>query len=228
MPGSDRQRNSRLRRQRCRFVWHPSAQIWPQAVACALQQQQHQDTEHNGFEIAVGAQQFRQQRLQLIFQQGQECRSENRAPHITGAAHHSHEQVFDTGVEAERCRTYRALQMRIQPAGDASQQCRQHKDQYFYPSRVDAHCFGHYSTAVERADSAARARVQQVLQTDQRHQQDRPDKIKHLAPRIEIDAKQVKRRDAVQAIVFAEELQVAEQKIQRQRPGDRAERQIVA
>ena len=61
-------------------------------------------------EVAAAAEQLRQEDLQLVLQQRDERRAEERAPDVARAAEHRHEQVFDARVDAERRRVDGALQ----------------------------------------------------------------------------------------------------------------------
>ena len=88
----------------------------PQALGEALQHEQHQEAEDDHLEIAAGAQQLRQQVLQLLLEQRDQGRAEHRAPQVARAADHRHEQVLDADVEVERRRVHEALQVRVEPA----------------------------------------------------------------------------------------------------------------
>ncbi len=118
--------------------------------------------------------------------------------------------------------------MRIQPAGNAGQHRGDDKDDHFHPGGIDAHRLGHHAAAAQCADGAAGPRLQQVLHGDRRQQQHQPDQRIHAAAAIQLQAEYFHRGDAVQAVILAQELQVAEQEKQRQAPGYRAQRQIMA
>ncbi|MNY59453.1 hypothetical protein D3C86_1959070 [compost metagenome] len=100
--------------------------------------------------------------------------------------------------------------MRIEKARHARQDRRDDKDHHFHPRGIDAHRLGHHAAALERADGAARARVQQVLHRQHGQQHHRPDQVEHRAARLQLDAEERQDGDAVDAVVLAQELQVAE------------------
>ena len=62
---------------------------------------------------------IRQIALQDLLQDDDDAGAEHRAPDIAGAADHRDEQIFDAGLRAERRRIGGALEMRIEPAGQA-------------------------------------------------------------------------------------------------------------
>ncbi|MCY1226722.1 hypothetical protein D9M72_389680 [compost metagenome] len=216
------------RRQYRRPRRNQTPQERPDAIARVLQQQYQQHAEDDDLEVAVGAEQLGQHALQHILQDGQDARAQHRAPHMAHAADHGHEQVLDAVVQAKRRRVHRALQVRVQEAGHARQHCRHHEDHHLHPRGVHTHGLGHHAAALERADGAARARVQQVLHRQHGQQHHRPDQVEHRAARLQLDAEERQHRDPVQAVILAQELQVAEQEEQRQAPGNGRQRQVVA
>ena len=213
---------------RRRRRWKQLADERPDAITRVLQQQHQQHAEHDDLEVAVGAQQLRQNALQAVFQDGQQTRAKHRAPHVAHATDHRHEQVFDTVVQAEWRRVHRALQMRIEKARNARQHRRKHEDHHLHPCGVHPHRLGHRAAALERADGAAWARIQQVLHRQHRHDNDGPDQVEHLAAGLQRFAEHVQHRNAVQPVVLAQEFQVAEQEEERQAPRNRRQRQVVA
>ena len=88
--------------------------------------------------------------------------AEHAAPDIAGAADHGDEQIFDAGLGAERRRIDRALEMRIEPAGQPGQHRRIDEHQQLGARRLHAEGLGGDVAAPQRADGAAGARVQQV------------------------------------------------------------------
>ncbi len=199
----------------------------PQAVGGALQHQQHQEAEHHDLEVAAGAQQLGQHVLQLGLQQRDQRGAQHRAPQVARAADHGHEQVFDADVEVERRRVDEALQVRVEPARHRRQQRRQHEQFDALLRRVDAHRLGHHTPALERADGAALARIQQVVHGPDAQQQQHPDEHSQHARRGHVEPEQAERRQAAHPRVAAQRLQVAEDVIQAQTPGDGAQRQVV-
>ncbi|KAG1199383.1 hypothetical protein G6F35_012515 [Rhizopus arrhizus] len=132
------------------------------------QDQQHAENDH--FEVGVGIQQLGQQVLQLVLQHQDDAGTEQGAPDVTRTAHHRHEQVFNAVVQAEGAGADGALHVRVEPARNAGQQCRPDEDHDLVRGRVHAHGFGHACAAFQRADGAARTRVQQIPRGPQRQQ----------------------------------------------------------
>ena len=94
--------------------------------------------------------------------------------------------------------------------------------------RVHAHRLGHHHAALQRADGAALARVEQVQRGEDGGHQEEPDQVEDLATRLQRHAEDLDRRDPGEAGVAAERLGRAEQEVEADAPGDRAERQVVA
>ena len=155
-------------------------------------------------------------------------RADERAPDVADAADHRHEQVLDAHVEVEGRRVHGALEVREQPAGDARQQRREHEHGDLDAEGVDAHRLGHLRAALDRAHRSAGARIEQVGHGERRRQHAGPEQVEEAAAGVELDAEEAERRHAEQAVVLAERLDVAEQVVERQAPGDRRERQVVA
>jgi hypothetical protein len=153
----------------------------PQALAGAVQHQHHQQAEHDHLEVAAGAQQAGQPVLQPLLEHGDDARAHDRAPHVAGAADHRHEEVLDADVHAERGRVHEALHVRVQPARGAGEQRRDHEDHHARARGVHAHRLGHHPPALERADGAALARVEQVVGGEHGHEQEGPDQVVDLA-----------------------------------------------
>ena len=76
--------------------------------------------------------------LQHLLQERDQRRADHGAPDAAGAADHRHEQVLDARGDAERRRIHEALQVRVEPAGDAGQQRRVHEHDDLEPRTVDA------------------------------------------------------------------------------------------
>ena len=200
----------------------------PQPVARALQQGDDQHAEHHDLEVAGRAEQHRQRILQVLLEERDDRRADHRAEHAARAADDRHEQVFDALVDAERRGIDEALQVRVQPARDAGQQRGVDEDDDLEPRAVDAERLGHVEPCLERADRAARTRVEQVAHRPQRREHDDPDQPAHSPLVLELDAGKRQRRDAGEAGVTAEEIEVAEQEEEADPPRDRRQRQEVA
>ena len=105
---------------------------------------------------------MRQIALQNFLQDDDDGRAQHAAPDIAGAADHGDEEIFDAGLRAERRRVGGALEMRIEPAGEAGQHRGIDEHQKLGARRMDAEGFGGDMAAPQRADRAAGAGVQQV------------------------------------------------------------------
>ncbi len=205
----------------------PARQPGPQPLARPMQHEDHQQSEADHLEVAGGAEQLRQQILQPLLEHGDHRGAEQRAPDVGGAADHRHEQVFDADVQAEGRRIDEALEVGVKPAGKAGEQGGDQEDDHLGAAGVDAHRLGHQRTALECADRAAGTRVEQVAGQPHRGEQHHPDQVVEMAAVAQLETAEAQWRYAADAGMAAEELEVAEQEIQRDAPGDRAERQIV-
>ena len=152
----------------------PAADEAPQPVGHDLQHHHQHDAEDDGLEVAAGAQQLGQQHLQLVFGQPHHGRAEEGAPHMAHAAQHRHEQVLDALVDGKGRGADAALEVREQPARDGRQHRGQHEGGELVAEGGDAHGLGHRGAALQRADRAAGARIQQVDHGQRGQQRDRP------------------------------------------------------
>ena len=171
---------------------------------------------------------MRQPVLQHLLHQRDQRRADHRAPHAAGAADDRHEQVFDALVAAERRRIHEALQVRVQPAGNAREQRRVDEDDDLEPRAVDAEGLGHLELPAQRADRAARPRIEQIGGRPQRGERDAPDQEVVVALVLAARTRTDERRDAGEPGVAAQKFEVAEQEVKAHAPGDRRQRQIVA
>ena len=118
------------------------------------------------------------------------------APHtLPGAADDRHEQVLDALVDAERRRIHEALQVRVEPAGDAREQRRVDEHDDLEPRAVDAERLGHLELAAQRADRASRPRIEQVVGRPQRRERDAPDQEIEVALVAQLDAEERRARE---------------------------------
>ena len=226
-PGPRRQGQRGIGAVAARLERQPRHQPGPDTGRRQLQQQHQQDAEHDGLKLALAVKQIRQIALQDFLQDDHDGGAEHAAPDIAGAADHGDEQIFDAGLGAERRRIDGALEMRVEPARQPGQHRRIDEDQELGARRLHAEGFGGDVAAPQRADGPAGARVQQV------HGQQRGDQ--HRDPDREIDGAGVdhpkradrQRRDAGDAVIAAEEFELAEQIEQADAPGDGAERQVM-
>ena len=200
----------------------------PQAVGETLQHDQHQQAEHDDLEIAALAEQRGQDVLELLLHQRDQRRAEHRAPQVAGTAHHRHEEVLDADVQVERRGVHEALQVRVQPARHRGKQRGQHEHLDAMACGVDTHRLGHHAARLERADGTPLAGVEQVVQHPQREQQHGPDHHAQHARGGERPRPDGERRHPGDAGVSAQHLEIAEQVVQAEAPGDGAQGQVVA
>ncbi len=118
--------------------------------------------------------------------------------------------------------------MRIQPARQAGQQRSNREDADLETQGVDAHGLGHLRAGLERAYGPAHARVQQVQHGQRCQQHQRPGQQEKHTALAQLPAEQRQAGHAEDAVVFAQRLQVAHGVVQRQAPGQRGQRQVVA
>jgi hypothetical protein len=177
-------------------------------------------------EVAGGAQQLGQPVLQVFLQHADGRGAEHCAPNSSRASQHRHEQVFDALSKGERRRIDEALQVGIQPAGNTGELCGDHEQHHAVAQGVDAHRLGHGHRA-QAAHGATLARIEHVLRGYDRRQQRSPDDVEERTAVAQVDAKQIDRGNAINPAVAAEGLQVAEDEVERNAPGDGAQRQEV-
>ena len=211
-----------------RLERQPPHQPGPDPGRRQLQQQHQQDAEHDGLELAFAAEQQRQIALQDLLQDDDDAGSQHRAPDIAGAADHRDEEIFDAGMGAERGRIGGALEMRIEPAGQPGQHRRIDEHQQLCARRLHAERFGGDVAAAQRADRAAGTGVQQVHAQQRADQHRDPDRVVDRAGIEHLERADRQRRNPGDAVIAAEEFELAEQIEQADAPGDGAERQIVA
>ena len=166
--------------------------------------------------------------MQEFLQHHHQSGAEHPAPDIAGAADHGDEEIFDAGLRAEWRRVGGALEMRIEPAGQAGQYRRIDEHQKLGARRLHAERFAGNMPAPQRADGAAGAGIQQVHGQQRREQHGDPDCEIDRAGIEHPEAADAQRRKAGNAVIAAEEFELAEQIKQPDAPGDGAERQIMA
>ncbi len=199
----------------------------PQAIRRTLQDHDHQNAEYDRLVVAGLADDLRQPVAQPLIGDGEHRRSEHRAPYEAGAADDRHEQILDAGVQRKRRRVHEALHVRVQPARCARHHRSEHEHDHARCPRVDAHRFGHHATALQRADRAAFARVEQVASGQQRNEHERPYQIENLTAGFERSAEHRDGGQATAPSMSAQRLRCPEQKIQTDSPCDGAQRQVV-
>ena len=199
----------------------------PQAGRRGLQDQHQHGAECDGFVIAGIADQPGQEILQFVAQEGDAGRAQDRAVNAAGAAKHRHQQIFGAGADAERAGRYRALEMRVKPSGQPREHRGIDEHHQFCGGGIDAKGFTGAGAAAKRADRAADPAAEQVLRRDDRKHHRDPDHdeiIARCGQRIVADPQW---RNAGEAIMGAEPVEIAEQIKKRDAPGDGAERQIM-
>jgi hypothetical protein len=139
-----------------------------------------------------------------------------------------HEEVLDPLTKTERRRIHEALQMRVEPSGDARKERRVDEDNDLEARPVDAERLGHLEVAAQRADRPARTRVEQIGSRPKRCERDAPDQKIEVALVAQLHAEEVERRNPGEPGVAAQKFQIAEQEVEALRPGNRRERQVVS
>jgi hypothetical protein len=199
----------------------------PEPVGQVLEHQHDHDAEHDQLVAAGRADELGQQHLQLVFQQLDDARARNGAPHMGRTAEHHHEEVLDAHLQPEGRWVDRALEVRKQPARDGGEHGREHEDADLEAQRVHAHGLGHLRAAGQRADGAAAARVEQPYHRERRKNREEPDDAVEQALLPELEAEQRQAFHAQDAVVLAQRIEVAHEVVQRQRPRDGRQRQVV-
>ena len=196
----------------------------PHAVGKALQHKDHQQAKDHHLKVAAGAQQRGQHVLQLLLEQGDHRGTQYRAPQVASATDHGHEQVFNTDVQIEGRWIDEALHVRIQPAGHRRQQGSEHEQLDAVVRGIDTHGLGHDAPPLEGTNSAAFARIEQVVHQPHRHQQYAPNEHAQHAWIGQGVTCNRQGRYAGNTGLPTEELHVAKQVVQAQAPGNRTQR----
>ena len=166
--------------------------------------------------------------MQLLLEQGDDGSPQHSPPQVACAAHHGHEQVFNTNVQVERCGVDEALHVRVEPARNGRQQSCQHKQLDAVARGIDAHGLGHDATTLEGTNGAAFTRIEQVVHQPHRHQQHGPNEHAQHARIGQGIANNGQGWHAGDTRLPPQELHVAKQVVQAQAPSDSAQGQVVA
>src|SRR5262249_41620313 len=136
-----------------------------------------------------------------------------------------HQQQFDAGADVERRRIYEPLQMRKEPAREAGEHAGEHEYGQPRAERAYAQALDHGDAAAQAADGAALAAIKEVAaEQHPAAEQGRDEEI--IRGGIgEREGPERDRRDTGEPAVAAERVDVAEQKEDRDAPGDGAQRQ---
>ena len=200
----------------------------PEPARRRLQDDHQNGAEDDGFVIAGRADEMRQDVLQLIAQDGDAGRAKDCAPDAAGAAEHGHQQIFGASDDAERTGADRALEMRVEPAGETGEHGCIDEQHQLEAGRSGPEGFRRRRAAPQQAHGAADAAVEQVAACDHRKDDRDPDSDEEIAGIGEREGAYAQRRNAGHAVVAAETFHVAEEIEERNAPGDRAKRQVVA
>ncbi len=210
----------------CAQVRSEARDVRPQPLGRDLEHQHQQGAERHRLVAGAQAEQAGQQVLELVVQHGDQGGAEQRAPEVPDAAQHRHQQRVDGGLQPERRGVHRALEVGVQPAGQAGQHARVHEGDGARVGEGDAEA-GRGASGPQRADRAADAAAEQVA----RHQDGAEHRQGHhgvVQPAVEeAHAGDRERRQADDAVVAAEQVEVAEHVEQAHRPSERAQRQVV-
>src|SRR5690606_1391065 len=117
--------------------------------------------------------------------------------------------------------------MRIEPARQSCGNACENEHCELRTSGVDTEGFSRCRPATQGTNSSSDTRVQQVSSAKGQKQNERPDHVVHGRGVKEAMPRDFERRNTGDAIVPAEEIELAEEIIECDAPGDRAERQIV-
>ena len=199
-----------------------------QAAACVLQEQDEEHRERDGLELAGALRQQRQRVLQHVLQQQHHGGAGERAAQLAEAAAHRHQQVLDARPHVEGRGADEAVHVRVEPAGEAGEQCGEDEQREANPERIGADARQQHRATAQAADRATGPRLQQIAVEDEGEPDQRPDQV---VDRLRLDQRptaDTQRRDIGKPGVPAEGVDVAEQQRDREPPGDRAERQEVA
>ena len=193
-----------------RLPRQPRHQPRPDARRRQLQQADQEDAEHDGLELAFAMQQIRQIALQDFLQDDDDGGAQHAAPDIAGAADHGDEEILDAGLRAERGGIGGALEMRIEPAREAGQHRGIDEDDELGARRLHAKGFGGDVAAPQRADGAAGAGIQQVHGQERASEHREPDRVIDRAGVDHLERADCQRWNARNAVIAAEELELAE------------------
>ena len=118
--------------------------------------------------------------------------------------------------------------MRVKPTRQPGKEPGDYEDFEPHAKRVDALALRQCDAAAQAADRPSLARVQQVRAEQHGPAEQRPDQIVAGDGTVERQRPQRDRRDARYAVVQPDRLDVAEEKVDRDAPGNGAERQEMA
>ena len=206
------------------------AQQGPEPVRRGLQDQHQQGAEDDGFVVAAMAQQAGEQVLQLVVHQRDQPGPEQRAPDRSGAAHHRHQQVLDAGVEAERGGVHAALHVGVQPPRQPGEHRGIGEGQHPRPRQVHPEAGRRGGTRRAAPGSPGRTRLSirlRVSSSDGRHAGPHHGESTPGCPVSADAADPTSVRDAGDAVVAPDQVQVAEHVIQADGPRDGSQRQVV-
>ena len=194
------------------------------ALPGPLQEQDEQRREGHDLELTRGA--LRKQRkvvLHGVLQQRDDRSANHATQDAARSADHRHHQVFDAHAGIERPGADETAEMRIEPSGQRSEESGDDECRKLDLERADPEAFDQRIAAAERAHRAADPGVEKVVANEKDRHDDRPDQVIDLPAVDQGERADGDRRNARDAVVAAEPLNVAEQERDRQSPGDRAQ-----
>ncbi|GCC45511.1 hypothetical protein chiPu_0029607, partial [Chiloscyllium punctatum] len=199
------------------------------ALPRPLQEQDEQCREGDDLELpgrALGDQ--RQIILHAVLEQRDDGGADDPAEQAAGAADHRHHQIFDAHAGIERTRADEAAHMRVEPAGERGQECRDHEGHELDPERVDAEALDQRVAAAQRPHGAAEPRVQEIVAEQEHQGDDAPDQVIDLCAGDQRERAEADRRDRRDAVEAAEPIDIAEQEADRKAPCHGRQRQEMA
>ncbi len=230
---SGRRFRSAIERWRCGrwALFHPRQPLRDERddpAARMLQKNDEQHGEHDDFELARGALgDEREIVLDAVLQEGEDPGSDNGPDELGRPADHCHHEVVDADMDIERRRAHKATEMRIQPAGERGEQRGNRECDEPGAEGVDAQALDEPIASAQCPYRAAFPGLQQIARQQQGRDQNGPDQIEYLPAADERYRPDRDRRNAGDAGEVSEAVDVAEQEIDRQAPGNRAEREKV-
>ena len=213
----------------------PSARRQParerrhEAVAGALQQQHHQHAEHarsrscRWRRTAVGSTSCSHSFSTVRIEAPMTAPQTWLAPPITAMNRYSMPALTPNGARADE-----AQEMRVQPARQAGQQRGVEEHDGLQARGVDAEALGHHARGSAARGSRGPSASRAGSRRHQRDQRERPDQVIDARPLSSRMPHERDRRQVGKPGVLAQQLHVAEHEVDRDAPGDRASRQVVA
>ena len=193
-----------------------------------VQQADEEQREHHRLDLRGARRKQRQHVLERVLQQQDDSSAGDGTGELAEAARHRHQQVFDARAHVERRRADEAVLVRVEPAGEAGEQRGDDEERQAHAHRVGADAREQRRAAAQAPHRPARTRVEQVAGEEQRRADEHPDQVVRRARVGERPGAEAERRHVGDAAVTPERFEVAEHDRDREPPGDRRKRQVVA